>query len=280
MSGIDFGIYPDISQDLLEETFKKDNFLIEYSDKESNLAVIYFSSHAVFYPNEKEAFEKHIVQRNRFENYGHRISKAKKHIFVRDIMKQFYVHGINTEIDCIDKLMDFLSQETKGMDVITVGFSAGGYMSILAGTLLNAKLIFAFSPFVNLFDLFDGEESFKYYSQLYNNRNNEKYSKYYNLLELIKESNSPIMYLYPTRSVSDVKRLEYLPSNLKNIYKFGIISDQHGDSIHKKALLGYLNSSADELIFINKLLKAEHSKIVLNIIFYAKYLLNKVKKPF
>ena len=88
------------------------NYLIEYSSGKSNnenYCIIYFSSNDIYYPNNERAFINQIAVKNKFEWYNTRISKGVKHIFVRDIKKQWYLTGINKEINNIDKLFQFLS---------------------------------------------------------------------------------------------------------------------------------------------------------------------------
>ena len=55
-----------------------------------------------------------IVEKNFFEWYNLRIEKAYKHIFVRDVFKQWYLSGINQSIDSPERLIEFLKNETDG----------------------------------------------------------------------------------------------------------------------------------------------------------------------
>lgn len=124
-----------------------DNFLIIHDDSsKSNACAIYFSGHSIYFPNNEEAFKRNIVEKNRFEWFGLRIKNARKHIFVRDIHKQWYWSGINSKISTPESLLHTLKQETKGFDeIVCMGSSAGGYAAILFGCLLRAKAILAFS---------------------------------------------------------------------------------------------------------------------------------------
>ena len=63
--------------------------------------------------------------------------------FVRDVYKQWYLKGVNAEIDSIEKLYEFLKAETEGYQIVTVGSSAGGYAAVLFGYLLNATKVLA-----------------------------------------------------------------------------------------------------------------------------------------
>ena len=100
------------------------NYLIEYSiHSQSNLCAIYFSSNGIYFPNTENTFNEIIVKKNRYEWYDTRVKDAQKHIFVRDVLKQWYVKGINSQIDTQAKLLDFLRKETEGYDIITIGIT-------------------------------------------------------------------------------------------------------------------------------------------------------------
>lgn len=111
---------------------------------EENVCAIYFSSNDIYFPNTEEIFRKRIVEKNFFEWYHTRV-KARKHIFVRDVFKQWYIEGINTIINSPEKMEEWLKTETLGYQVITVGSSAGGYAAVLYGSLLKAVRVIAFN---------------------------------------------------------------------------------------------------------------------------------------
>ncbi len=272
-----FDLYPDLSSKLIEEGFLKDNYLIEQGKGKNNYAVIYFSGNGIYYPNINETFTEEIFQKNRFEYYKKRIVKANKHIYVRDILKQFYIGGINSKTNNPNKLLDFLKQETKGKKIITVGSSAGGYAAVLYGILLNAEYIFSFSGLFNLIKNFSGKESYKDYKLLYQYCKFEPYEKYYNLDKLVKNTNIPIFYLFPAENNKDIIQYE-LVKNFKNIYPFKIKSSQHSTTLtSNKALNEYLNSSPLSLRLISRLLSDKAIKIEdLTKIFEMKYRINRV----
>lgn len=79
------------------------NYIIYYDESsEENVCAIYFSSNDIYFPNTEEIFRKRIVEKNFFEWYHTRV-KARKHIFVRDVFKQWYIEGINTIINSPEK---------------------------------------------------------------------------------------------------------------------------------------------------------------------------------
>lgn len=72
--------------------------------------------------------------------------KAYKHIFIRDVFKQWYLAGINSNINTPEKLIEFLRKETEGYHTVMLGSSAGAYAAILYGSLLQTKKVLAFNP--------------------------------------------------------------------------------------------------------------------------------------
>lgn len=126
---------------------KQDNYLIEFNEEgDKKLCAIYFCSNDIYYPNTEDTFRKRIIQKNYFEWYHTRINKAYKHIFIRDIFKQWYLAGINKDINTPNKLIEFIKKETKEYKVITVGSSAGGYAAILYGSFINTTYSLVFNP--------------------------------------------------------------------------------------------------------------------------------------
>ena len=111
--------------DLVLKSFQEsENYLIQYNEKGiKGKCVIYFSSNNIYFPNEPEVFEKEIVKKNKFEWYGSRITDAYKHIFIRDIKKQWYLNGINKQINTPNKLYEFLKSETQDYNnIITTSY--------------------------------------------------------------------------------------------------------------------------------------------------------------
>lgn len=135
------------------KAFETANYCIEYSKEEdcdSNLCVIYFSSNEIYYPNTLKSFEYSIIERDKYEWKRNRFARAGKHIFIRDIRKQWYIGGINSELDTPLKLAEFLKIETAGYKTYTIGSSAGGFAAILFGSLLNVNRVYAFNSQLNL----------------------------------------------------------------------------------------------------------------------------------
>jgi hypothetical protein len=140
-----------VDDPIVEEVWRENrNYLIEYSDGNNNVCAIYFTSNGIYFPNTEKTFVHEIVERNRYEWYGTRFKEASKHIFVRDVFKQWYLRGINKDIDSHEKLFEFLRKETEGYEIVTIGSSAGGYASALFGSLLRASKSIAFCPQITI----------------------------------------------------------------------------------------------------------------------------------
>lgn len=138
----------------VKEVFKSGNYNIEYEEEngfiENDLCVIYFSSNEIYYPNTLESFEYSIVKKDKYEWKRNKFPKAKKHIFLRDLHKQWYLSGINESLNDPKKVLDFLRSETIGYRVIAIGSSAGGYAALLFGSMLECERIYAFNAQLNL----------------------------------------------------------------------------------------------------------------------------------
>lgn len=129
------------------------NYQIKYTNNNTSCVAIYFTSNNLFYPHDSDSFKAAIVKKNRYEWTNKTIEKAQKHIFIRDIYKQWYASGINNEINTIDKLIEWLQDETKNYnEIIIVGSSGGGYAATIVGVKLNASLILNFNGQWNLYD--------------------------------------------------------------------------------------------------------------------------------
>lgn len=143
-----------IDSPAVKEAFKLDNFSIEYNDDlefvEYDLCVIYFSSNEIYYPNTLQSFEHSILTNNKYEWKRNKFPNAKKHIFLRDLHKQWYLSGINNFLNNPYRVLEFLKKETKGYRVITIGSSAGGYAALLFGSMLKCERIYSFNAQMNL----------------------------------------------------------------------------------------------------------------------------------
>lgn len=222
---------------------EQDNYLIEYDKKgDKEWCAIYFCSNDIYYPNTKEIFQKRIVDKNFFEWYHSRISKAYKHIFIRDIFKQWYLAGINKNINSPKKLIEFLKKETYGYKVITIGSSAGGYAAILYGSFINTQYILAFNPQYELKSLL--ERSSEAINPLLFRIKDERI-QYFDIIAYINRQN--IFYFYSNASKWDIEQNKHLIKVIPNLYKITFNTKHHGIPFLKVALPKVLNLNIEKL---------------------------------
>ena len=218
-----------------------DNFLIEYdttSDVSKKICAIYFSGHSIYYPNTEVALNNNIFIKNRFEWYRQRVPEATKHIFVRDIHKQWYLSGINISLNSPELLLSFLRNETVGYEIVCIGSSAGGYAALLYGSLLNAKVIHAFSPRIYMQSLDTTSDESK--NPLYFRLKNTTRKKYFDISQFIISSKAEIYCYYPIYSNLDKLQLNHIyNSRMEHNENFHLIkfkTKKHGVPFPKIAL--------------------------------------------
>jgi hypothetical protein len=211
------------SPEVLNE-FSNRNFLIEHDDPgnlEDNLCAIYFSSNEIYYPNTNLAFEDAIIKRDKYEWKRNKFTQAKKHIFLRDIRKQWYIGGINTELDSVLKLSEFLKKETEGYKVFTIGSSAGGYAAILYGSLLSANRVYAFNSQFNLNVIINKSNSFTD-PILFEKREDSAFNCYFDLSNYLT-SQTDYYYFQSSFSKIDLEQYNSITTSAKqkiNIIRF------------------------------------------------------------
>lgn len=236
-----------IDDPIVQRVWEKDcNYLIDYSIRNhSKICTIYFSSNGIYYPNTENTFNEIVIKKNRYEWYDTRVKAARKHLFVRDVYKQWYVKGINSQIDTQAKLLDFLRKETEGYDVITIGSSAGGYASALYGTLLHAKIVLAFSPQITLEGIvFDDKENKNPIL-----RESKLNSNMMNIWDTIKGNNHIFMF-YSIHSITDRLDIELADKAEVNVVKF--YGDVHGVPFKSFALPTVINMDIKSLRLLTK----------------------------
>lgn len=223
------------------------NYIIDYDESsEENVCAIYFSSNDIYFPNTEEIFRKRIVEKNFFEWYHTRV-KARKHIFIRDIFKQWYLEGINAELDSPEKIFEWLKGETEGYEVVTVGSSAGGYAAVLYGSLLNAKRVIAFNAQFELWHMFNSSSANS--NPLVVKYKNTERSLYYDLKGMLQDSVN-YYYFLSTSCYEDSEQYRKLftppiPPQSLNCLRFR--TAHHGIPFLKVALTRVLNLKDDQL---------------------------------
>lgn len=246
-----------VDSDIVQQVYtKQDNFIIEYNNQgDKNWCAIYFCSNGIYYPNTEETFRKQIIEKNFFEWYHSRINRASKHIFIRDVFKQWYLTGINIKINTPQKLTEFLRKETEGYNIITIGSSAGGYAAILHGSLLSAKYVLAFNPQFEIKSLLDTSSETKNPIVF---RKQKKENEYYDIIPYINKD-TDIFYFYSKASKVDIKQYSYIKDRKNNIYILSFNSSYHGIPFLKVALHDVLNMGIENLKILSE---KEHSPLL------------------
>jgi hypothetical protein len=221
---------------------------IQYNAKgEQDLCAIYFSSHYIYNPNEEGVFRSEIVEKNRFEWFGTRINRAGKHIFLRDIHKQWYLTGVNATLNTPELLTQYLKRETEGYRTITLGSSAGGFAAIFYGQQLDSEIILSFNG------------QFEVNSQLktsgpdidpviFRNQANPELSRYFDIAGLIRKPRT-IHYFYSIHSAWDAQQA----GHVKDLYinRTGFNTSHHGIPFLKNNLPRVINLDQEELNRLN-----------------------------
>lgn len=238
-------MYDSIEESLISEVYNTSNYIIKYPKTISpGLCIICFSSNGIYYPDDDETFREYIIIKNRFE-WTKIDFKAEKIIYLRDILKQWYVEGINNQINTPDKLLNFLKKETSGYPhIYTIGSSAGGYAAILYGIWLNAERVFAFCPLIDLF-IEENTGKFKLLT-----KHKEDYHDIYNINNILEkiQYNGIIYYFLSTLSERDLYQYEqYKRTSPKCFRIIKIKSDTHGVQINKDTLDLLVNTCKERL---------------------------------
>lgn len=225
--------------------YKNDNYKIEYNDKykESKQCVIYFCSNDIYFPNNEEVFTKKIIDKDFYEWYGTRVLNTYKHIFVRDIQKQWYIEGINERINTPELLHDFLKKETSGYSLITLGSSAGGYAAVLYGSLLSAKIVLSFNGQFELNSLL--KNSSPEIDPLLFRNNNTNVAKFFELKDFINKK-IKIYYFTSIKSIWDKAQYEHV-KDIDCIQTISFKTAHHGVPFVKSALPFVINLDLDGL---------------------------------
>lgn len=235
-----------VDSEIVQEVFRnRDNYKIvldEHATDRSTVA-IYFSSNDIYYPNEEVVFQKRIVEKDAFEWYGTRIIGAYKHIFIRDVFKQWYLKGINKELDSIHKVASFLKMETQGCQIVTLGSSSGGFAAVLFGSLLGAKKIISFNGQFEVHSLLETSKP-SIDPILFRNKDTAL-AKQYDIKPYINPT-SNIYYFYSNASAWDVSQREHV-KDLKFIKVIQFRTGHHGIPFLKQALSPVINLGDKEL---------------------------------
>jgi len=214
-----------IESEQLQKAYSKENIKVKKYGN-SNRCYIFFSSHALYYPNTQEVFQKVIMEDDRYEwehlaESPELVAISGMHIFVRDVYKQWYVDGINNQLNTLDKVMDYLQEITKDYEIIIVGNSAGGYMAAIAAWKLNAVTCYNFAGQISLLDRIEKNELLK------NAEEDITKNKYFNIVNLFCDTNCKFYYFYAKKNLEDCSSYKLIADN-ENVKGFGFRQKVHG----------------------------------------------------
>lgn len=227
-----------------------DNYEMYDLNRDSNTCYIYFSSNGIYYPNTKEAFENSIVESNRFDWKRNIVRSSNRVLFVRDVLKTWYLKGINSNISSIEKLLELLQKETRGLKVTCVGSSAGGYAATLFACLLNAERAFNFSGQFSLWHGLNDEDKRLEMPFLTSHIENKSINKFFSLRSYLENSNVPIFYFYPAHCPLDYPQMETV-CDLDMVYRFPFNSAEHAKTCYPINFLDLFSKSNLELISLS-----------------------------
>jgi hypothetical protein len=230
------------------------NYEIMYFNKDDDRCIIYFSGNGLYYPNDSETFCQNIIKNNRFEWKKNIVRTANKVIFLRDVTKQWYITGINAEINTIDKLVLFLKEQTRGLKVICIGNSAGGYAATLFGCLLNATHIFNFSGQFNLLDGLQTEQGRALSPTLVKYETTKGYRDYLSIVKYLETSHTHIFYFYPALVDEDIAQSKHIES-VDIVHQFKFNTKIHGTTCYPCNFIDVFSLSLEKLLLLHSCYK-------------------------
>lgn len=218
--------------ELIEKLYVDDNYIMIDYPNESETTAIYFSGNAIFYPDTYETAYKRLVEENRFEWLNNNIPTVRRAIFLRDIHKCWYVKGINSRIDSLEKLAEFIDNNSYINDAgekhcVFVGNSAGGYAATLIGTLLHGDCIFSFAGQNSLW--LDGIDN-RFVKE---KSNEEAVAKYFDLKKIWSDVPvwGKLYYFYSNGNATDKMMYEHIKGE-QNVVCIGFDTDTHAETIY------------------------------------------------
>jgi len=131
---------------LIDLAYLGDNWTIRGPNMH-NEVYVFSSSNGLYFPNSAAQFNDSIIAKDKYEwlNISRNISAFNKALFLRDVHKQWYLKGISSHVNSIEKIIELVKTETNGKKLITVGTSSGGFLSTILGLNLDADMVFSFS---------------------------------------------------------------------------------------------------------------------------------------
>lgn len=125
-----------------------------------------------------------------------------------------------------------------------MGSSAGGFISVILGQLINAERIYTFNGQFEILSILDKPDTELMNPILFRNRNNEALLPYYNAAGFITNP-STIYYFRSNKSRWDIEQNEWIKQIPVNRISFA--TSNHGLPFLKSNLPAVLNLSSDKL---------------------------------
>ncbi|NDP28016.1 MAG: hypothetical protein GZ087_11405 [Flavobacterium sp.] len=235
-----------VDSDLVKKVyFESENIMIiDDQDTTSNLCVIYFSSNELYYPNTKSSFTNAILKRDKYEWSNNRFPDAKRHIFVRDIQKQWYIEGVSAKMNTPKLVAEHLIKLCKDYIVFTIGSSAGGFAALLFGSIIKAKRVYAFNSQLDLTIIIKNSNAFVD-PILFKYLQDDSRLKCYKIANFMTKD---IKYFYFQSANSKMDIDQYNTCSEKNLLKkIEFATSNHGFPFLRHNLLYVLRLSENEL---------------------------------
>ena len=117
---------------LKSQKYREDNYKIIDFNNDKKICLIFCSSNGLY--RKDVASNIKILESDKYDwdnisNSKRLLKIAGKYIFIRDIFCHTYVDGINERINTIDRIINFLKEETKGCSLYLIGHSGGRLFS-------------------------------------------------------------------------------------------------------------------------------------------------------
>lgn len=230
------------------------NYTIECTNNSKDCVAIYFTSHNLFFPHNAESFQKSVIEKDHFEWKNSRVTRAGKHIFLRDVYKQWYASGINADINTADKLAEWLMQQTAGYkEVVCLGSSGGGYAATLIGTLIHADIILNFNGQWSFYDQIekDGTVISPLIKEMI--ENSHEGQKYFSIANK-QYDNENVYYFVSCQSQWDNEQLQLI-KDFQSTHIIRFATAHHGIPFLKSTLPCIINMKTEKL---DDLAKGKH----------------------
>ena len=227
-----------------------DNYKVKMYNGEGvqkDLCMLYFSSNELYYPNTFKAFENSILSRDKFEWQRNFMRTGHKHIFIRDIQKQWYIEGINVKYNDPKGLLKLLEDLTNGFKVYTIGSSAGGFAALYYGSLLKAERVYAFNAQLNLNLVIKNSNSYTD-PLLFKYRDTQR--KEYLVIDNVLNETTDYFYFQSSKSNFDIEQYNALTKK-NRLIRIPFKTSNHGFPFLRHNLSDVLKMDKSELMILS-----------------------------